>query len=145
MTHIQRSALLPYPAESLFELVNRVERYPEFLPWCSAAEILEESDQQMRARLTVGKAGIHQSFTTVNDLEPGSRIDMHLENGPFTALHGVWEFRALSDHACKISLDLQFSYSGPVVKATLGPLFNHAANTLVDAFSQRAKELYGGR
>ena len=136
---------VPHTPEQMFALVADVERYPEFLPWCSAAEILEESDQQMRARLTVGKAGIHQSFTTVNDLEPGSRIDMHLENGPFTALHGVWEFRALSDHACKISLDLQFSYSGPVVKATLGPLFNHAANTLVDAFSQRAKELYGGR
>ena len=83
MTHIKRSALLPFPAERLYDLVNRVEHYPEFLPWCSKAEVLSESDEQMRARLTVGKAGIHQSFTTRNDLVPGKRIDMHLEDGPW--------------------------------------------------------------
>lgn len=145
MTHIQRSALLPYSARLLFDLVNRVEHYPEFLPWCSKAEVLEESERAMRAQLTVSKAGLSQSFTTSNRLEPGERIDMRLENGPFNDLHGVWDFKALGENACKISLDLQFSYSGPIVKATLGPLFNHAANTLVEAFCQRAKELYGAR
>src|SRR5690554_7261167 len=105
MTHIKRSALLPFPAERLYDLVNRVEHYPEFLPWCSKAEVLSESDEQMRARLTVGKAGIHQSFTTRNDLVPGKRIDMHLEDGPFSELHGVWEFQALNEQACKITLD----------------------------------------
>ena len=143
MTHIKRSALLPFPAERLYDLVNRVEHYPEFLPWCSKAEVLSESDEQMRARLTVGKAGIHQSFTTRNDLVPGKRIDMHLEDGPFSELHGVWEFQALNEQACKITLDLQFNYSGTLVKATLGPLFKHAANTMVEAFSKRAHELYG--
>lgn len=143
MTHIKRSALLPFPAERLYDLVNRVEHYPEFLPWCSKAEVLSESDEQMRARLTVGKAGIHQSFTTRNDLVPGKRIDMHLEDGPFSELHGVWEFQALNEQACKITLDLQFNYSGTLVKATLGPLFNHSANTMVEAFSKRAHELYG--
>ncbi|MBQ0744153.1 MAG: type II toxin-antitoxin system RatA family toxin [Pseudomonas sp.] len=143
MTHIQRSALLPYPAQRLFDLVNRVERYPEFLPWCAKAEILSETDTQMRARLTVAKAGLTQSFTTNNTLVPGQRIELRLEDGPFSDLHGVWEFKALGEHACKISLDLHFSYAGPVVKATLGPLFNQAANNMVEAFCQRAKELYG--
>lgn len=143
MTHIQRSALLPYTARQMFDLVNRVERYPEFLPWCSLAEILEETDVQMRARLTVAKAGMTQAFTTRNELLPGQRIEMRLENGPFSELHGVWEFKALGEAACKISLDLHFNYAGPVVKATLGPLFNQAANTMVDAFCQRAKEQYG--
>ncbi|WP_304641066.1 type II toxin-antitoxin system RatA family toxin [Pseudomonas sp.] len=145
MTHIQRSALLPYPAPHLFELVNRVERYPEFLPWCARAEVLSETADNMVARLDVAKAGLSQSFTTSNVLTPGARIEMRLREGPFKELHGVWEFKALGEAACKISLDLHFTYSGPVVKATLGPLFNHAANTLVDAFCQRAKELYGGR
>lgn len=144
MTRIKRSALLPFPAERLFDLVNRVEHYPEFLPWCTKAEIISETDELMRARLTVGKAGLHQSFTTRNELVPGKRIDMRLEDGPFTELHGVWEFQALSEQACKITLDLKFNYSGALVRATLGPLFNHAANTMVEAFSKRAQELYGG-
>src|SRR5690606_9724832 len=103
MTHIKRSALLPFPAERLFDLVNRVEHYPEFLPWCTKAEILSETEDSMRARLTVGKAGLHQSFTTSNELEPGRRIDMHLEDGPFSELHGVWEFQPLNEQACKIT------------------------------------------
>ncbi|WP_137820311.1 type II toxin-antitoxin system RatA family toxin [Pseudomonas sp. 2FG] len=142
-THIQRSALLPYPAQALYDLVNDVARYPEFLPWCSATEVLEVSDSHMRASLSVSKAHLHQRFMTHNQLIPGQRIEMQLEEGPFTHLHGIWEFRALTDKACKISLDLSFDYAGPLVRATLGPLFNQAANTLVDAFCQRAKHLHG--
>jgi ribosome-associated toxin RatA of RatAB toxin-antitoxin module len=142
-THIQRSALLPYPAQALYELVNDVARYPEFLPWCSASAVLEADAHSMRARLSVAKAGLSQQFVTRNTLTPGQTIVMDLEEGPFSQLHGVWQFKALTDKACKISLDLTFDYAGPLVKATLGPLFNQAANTLVDAFCQRAKQLYG--
>lgn len=142
-TRIQRSALLPYPAQALFDLVNDVASYPQFLPWCSAAEVLESSETGMRATLKVGKAGISQQFTTRNVLVPGESITMKLEQGPFSALHGVWQFQALSEKACKITLDLSFEYSGALVRATLGPLFNQAANTMVDAFCQRAKQLYG--
>ncbi|WP_373188122.1 type II toxin-antitoxin system RatA family toxin [Halopseudomonas sp.] len=145
MTHIHRSALLPYPAYRLYELVNRVEHYPEFLPWCSRAEVLHETQDEMRARLTVAKAGMSSAFTTRNSMVPGERIELRLEDGPFSDLNGVWEFKALGEHACKITLDLNFHYAGPVVKATLGPLFNQAANNMVEAFCQRAKELYGGR
>ncbi|MBU3058332.1 MULTISPECIES: type II toxin-antitoxin system RatA family toxin [Pseudomonas] len=142
-THIQRSALLPYPARALYDLVNDVASYPAFLPWCSASEVLESSETEMRASLTVAKGGLSQYFVTRNILEPGQSIVMNLENGPFSHLHGVWHFKALTEKACKISLDLSFDYAGPLVKATLGPLFNQAANTLVDAFCQRAKQLYG--
>ncbi|MBP9955555.1 type II toxin-antitoxin system RatA family toxin [Geopseudomonas guangdongensis] len=142
-TRIQRSALLPYPARALYDLVNDVASYPQFLPWCSAAEVLESNDHLMRATLKVGRAGISQQFTTRNALVPGESITMKLEQGPFSALHGVWQFQALSDKACKITLDLSFEYSGALVKATLGPLFNQAATTMVDAFCQRAKQLYG--
>uniref|UniRef100_A4XYG2 Cyclase/dehydrase n=1 Tax=Ectopseudomonas mendocina (strain ymp) TaxID=399739 RepID=A4XYG2_ECTM1 len=142
-TRIQRSALLPYPAQALFDLVNDVARYPEFLPWCSSSQVLEVSESHMLASLEVAKGGLSQRFVTRNALQPGERIEMNLQEGPFTRLHGVWEFKALGDKACKISLDLTFDYAGPLVRATLGPLFNQAANTMVDAFCQRAKQLHG--
>ena len=142
-TRIQRSALLPYPAQALYDLVNDVASYPQFLPWCSASEILEASETHMLASLEVAKGGIGQRFVTRNVLQPGQRIEMNLQEGPFTSLNGVWEFKALGDKACKISLDLTFDYAGPLVRATLGPLFNQATNTMVDAFCQRAKQLYG--
>lgn len=142
-THIQRSALLPYPAPALFELVNDVARYPEFLPWCSSSEVLDVSQTHMRASLAVAKGGVSQRFITRNALVWGQSIDLTLEEGPFSHLHGRWVFKALGDKACKISLDLTFDYAGPLVRVTLGPLFNQAANTLMDAFCQRAKQLYG--
>ena len=142
-TRIQRSALLPYPAQALFDLVNDVASYPQFLPWCRASEVLEVSETHMLASLEVAKGSIGQRFVTRNVLQPGQRIEMNLQEGPFTSLNGVWEFKALGDKACKITLDLSFEYSGALVKATLGPLFNQAATTMVDAFCQRAKQLYG--
>jgi ribosome-associated toxin RatA of RatAB toxin-antitoxin module len=87
--------------------------------------------------------GPRKQLVTRNTLTPGQQIEMNLEEGPFTQLHGVWVFKALNEKACKISLDLSFDYAGPIVRATLGPLFNQAANTLVDAFCQRAKQLHG--
>jgi ribosome-associated toxin RatA of RatAB toxin-antitoxin module len=142
-THIQRSALLPYPAKALYDLVNDVARYPEFLPWCSSTRVLETGEGFMRASLEVAKGGLSQRMITRNTLVPGERMEMNLEEGPFTQLNGVWVFKPLGEKACKISLDLAFDYDGPLIRATLGPLFNQAANTLVDAFCQRAKQLYG--
>ncbi|EZH80615.1 MAG: type II toxin-antitoxin system RatA family toxin [Pseudomonas sp.] len=142
-TRIQRSALLPYPAQALFDLVNDVASYPQFLPWCRSSDVLEVSETHMLASLEVAKGSIGQRFVTRNVLLPGQRIEMNLQEGPFTSLNGVWEFKALGDKACKISLDLTFDYAGPLVRATLGPLFNQAANTMVDAFCLRAKQLYG--
>lgn len=103
-TRIQRSALLPYPAQALFDLVNDVASYPQFLPWCRASEVLEVSETHMLASLEVAKGSIGQRFVTRNVLLPGQRIEMNLQEGPFTSLHGVWEFKALGDKACKISL-----------------------------------------
>ena len=97
----------------------------------------------LRASLAVAKGGLSQRFVTANTLVPGELIKLNLVEGPFTQLYGQWEFKALGDKACKISLDLTFDYAGPLVRATLGPLFNQATNTLVDAFCQRAKQLYG--
>jgi Oligoketide cyclase/lipid transport protein len=105
--------------------------------------VIEASDTHMRAKLEVAKGGMSQQFVTRNVLVPGQSIEMNLEEGPFTQLHGLWVFKPLGEKACKISLDLTFDYAGAIVRATLGPLFNQAANTLVDAFCQRAKQLNG--
>lgn len=142
-THIQRSALLPYPAQALYDLVNDVASYPQFLPWCSSSTVLEATDTSMRASLDIAKGGLSQKFVTRNVLVSGKTIEMNLEEGPFTQLHGLWVFKPLGEKACKISLDMSFDYAGSLIRATLGPLFNQAANTLVDAFCQRAKQLYG--
>lgn len=142
-TRIQRSALLPYSAAALYTLINDVPSYPQFLPWCSASEVLEQRDDFMRAALMIAKGKLSQRFVTKNTLVPNQSISMALEEGPFSQLQGTWEFKALGEQACKISLDLEFDYAGPIIKATLGPLFTQAANTMVDAFCQRAKELYG--
>lgn len=142
-THIQRSALLPYSAAAMYNLINDVANYPEFLPWCSASEVLEVNEDFMRAGLMIAKGHLSQRFVTKNTLVPDQSISMTLEEGPFSQLQGTWEFKALGEKACKISLDLEFDYAGPIIKATLGPLFTQATNTMVDAFCQRAKELYG--
>ena len=142
-TKINRSALLPYSVHALYDMVNDVLSYPEFLPWCSATRILESSDVQMRAELTVAKAGLSHRFTTQNRMIPGERIEIQLVQGPFRHLQGVWTFQTLNDKASKISLDMDFDYSGAIMRVTLGPLFNHAANTMMDAFCQRARQLYG--
>ena len=143
MKTVHKSVLIWYSAAEMFALVTDVASYPQFLPWCSSAEILESTEVLMRASLGVAKGGLSQHFVTRNTLVPGQSIEMNLEEGPFTKLHGVWVFKPLGDKACKISLDMTFDYAGAIVKATLGPLFNQAANTLVDAFCQRAKQLYG--
>lgn len=142
-THIQRSALLPYSTAAMYTLINDIANYPDFLPWCSASEILEEGEGFMRAGLMIAKGHLSQRFVTKNTLVANQSISMALEEGPFSQLQGTWEFKALGEKACKISLDLEFDYAGPIIKATLGPLFTQAANTMVDAFCQRAKELYG--
>lgn len=140
---IQRSAILPYSAEALYRMVNDVERYPEFLPWCSKTQLIFADESTMRAALTASKLGISHTFITQNALTPNEQIEINLVEGPFKHLHGVWQFKQLAESACKMNLDLEFDYSGALVKATLGPLFTQAANTMVDAFCDRAKQLYG--
>lgn len=140
---IQRSAILPYPAHCLYQMVNDVESYPEFLPWCSKTKLIHADEVSMSAEITAAKVGLSHSFITSNKLQANERVEINLVKGPFKHLHGVWEFKQLSDEACKMSLDLEFDYSGSLIKATLGPFFTHAANSMVDAFCQRARKLYG--
>ena len=144
MPTLHRTASVPYTPAEMFELVNDIEAYPQFLPWCSNARVLERDERGIRATLEVAKRGFNTSFTTLNLLQKNRQIDMRLVEGPFRRLEGLWRFNP-SGSGCRVSLDMAFEVSGRIMGLTLGPIFNHAANLLVDAFVRRADEVYGGR
>ena len=142
MPRVHRSALLPYRAADVFAIVNDVGRYPEFLPWCAAASVLEATDREVLAELSLSASGIRETFTTRNQLIPFEKIEMMLVSGPFRRLSGGWTFTRLGeDHGCRVALDLDFQLAG--VRSLLGSVFHRAADHMVDAFCARADELLG--
>lgn len=142
MHRIQKSAVLPYTAAQMFQLVNDVKSYPEFLPWCRQAIILKDLDNKVTAKLVLGKGALEQSFTTRNTLTPSSAMLMELVDGPFKHLKGDWQFRDLGNDACQVSLDLEFKFSNKIIEVMFGPVFQQAANKLVDAFIKRAEQVF---
>jgi len=140
---ISRSALVMYSSQQMFDLINNVSDYPEFLPWCAGATVLEQDDLQMVASLDVKKGGVRQRFTTRNRFDGNERISMALLDGPFQRLSGGWQFISLSADACKVVLELEFELKKGITKLTFGPVFNQAANSMVDAFCERARAVYG--
>ncbi len=109
-----------HTAEQMFDLVNDVESYPQFLPWCSGTTLIESTDTTMQASLMVAMAGLKYSFTTRNEHERPGKIRIELVEGPFSSLSGVWLFQPLSDEACKVSLSLQFDFSGKLTSLAMG-------------------------
>lgn len=144
MAVVEKSALVPFPASAMYALVSDMERYPEFLPWCSAARLLSHSGEELCGEIEVSRLGVTQRFSTCNRLHPPDRMELRLRDGPFHKLEGAWEFRALREDACKVSLRLEFEFSGRLIDRAFGPVFSQIANSLVDAFCQRAREVYGG-
>lgn len=143
MPSIQRNALVAYSASQMYELVNDVEKYENFLPGCVKSEVLESSDNHMLASMILSKAGVKQTLTTSNTLIKDSSIQMDLSDGPFKSLSGGWSFTPLSDDACKIELQLDFVFSSKLMEIAFGKIFNSLASNMVNAFSQRAKQVYG--
>lgn len=143
MTRIDRSALLPYSAQQMYDLVNDVGAYPTFIDGCVASEVLSQSDTEMLAELCLAKAGVEQSFTTRNRLRAPDLIKLQLQEGPFERFAGEWRFLRLNDTACKVSFSLQFEMASGVLGVAAKPLFTGMADTLVDTMVKRAKEVYG--
>lgn len=141
MTQINRSALLPYSAEAVFELVNDIEQYPQFMDGCVGAEVLGSDEGVVVARLDLSGAGISHSFTTRNRLQAPESIDMELVDGPFEHFYGRWQFKALSDSACKVSLEMEFSFASKLLGAAAAKLFDVVSNNLVDALCKRAEQV----
>jgi ribosome-associated toxin RatA of RatAB toxin-antitoxin module len=145
VTTISKSALVPYTPAEMFALVSDVPAYPDFLPWCSGARVLSSTGDEVRATLELSKGGVHKSFTTLNRHQHNKMIEVRLLEGPFRKLEGYWRFDPLGEHGCKVSLDLEFEFASRVLDLVVGPVFNQAANTLVESFQQRAVSVYGKR
>ena len=140
---VSRSAFVPYAASKMYALVADVEKYPGFLPWCRAARVRTPGEETVEASLEIGRGPIRKTFTTRNVMIRDSRIDIGLIDGPFKHLQGCWQFMTLDGEGSRIVLNLEFELSNALLRRTLGPLFSEIANTMVDAFCRRAKELYG--
>jgi ribosome-associated toxin RatA of RatAB toxin-antitoxin module len=142
MKRIARSAIVEHSAFEMYALVDGIEAYPEFLPWCVAAEVHERRPGATRATLTVGLHGLRHSFTTQNENRPGEAIDMRLVQGPFRCFHGEWRFVPLGEHASRIEFTLEYEFSSRTLGRLLAPLFDGIADSMVEAFVRRAAELH---
>jgi len=141
MKEIRRSAIVEHSAAEMYRLVDDVESYPQFLPWCRAVRV-ETIGGRRHATLTVGLGAIHQSFTTVNENRPGEAIDLRLVEGPFKRFRAAWRFTPLSESACEIVYTMHYEFATRVIGKLLEPLFDQIADTMVDAFTRRANELH---
>jgi ribosome-associated toxin RatA of RatAB toxin-antitoxin module len=143
MPAINRSALVMYSVEQMYQLINDVLAYPSFLPDCSGSKIISQDDNSVTAALLVSKGGIKKWFTTQNTLISNQEVQLTLVDGPFNKLQGSWHLKALSDEACKVSLALEYEFSNKMFDVAFGRVFNHLTNNMVQAFTQRAKDVYG--
>jgi ribosome-associated toxin RatA of RatAB toxin-antitoxin module len=142
MAQVEKTVLVTHSAAKMYELVDAVERYPEFLPWCGGIDLIERTDTVTVATLHIAYHGIKQNFTTENHKVYPSLMDIKLRDGPFRHLEGVWKFIALSDDACKIEFRLNYEFSNSVLEKLIAPVFSHIANTFVDSFVERADKVY---
>lgn len=145
MTAIRRSAIVPYSAQRMFDLVADIPSYPEFLPWCGGARIVSARGDEVIAAIDIAYSGVHKTFSTRNLLQHGKMMEIRLLEGPFSYLQGFWQFKTLDEHSSKISLDLEFEVANKIVSLALTPVFSNIANQLVDRFHRRAVELYGSK
>jgi ribosome-associated toxin RatA of RatAB toxin-antitoxin module len=143
MKRINRSALLPYRAQQMYDLVNDIEAYPSFMDGCVGAEVLRREDALVEARLDLSRGGVRHSLSTRNFLDAHHLIRLELLDGPFERFHGCWRFNPLGDAACKVSLELEFKASSALLGLAATRLFDRVSNDLVDALAHRARLVYG--
>ena len=143
MAEVIRSVLVEHSRGEMYALVDAVEEYPKFLPWCGGAQVLLRDAAVTRATVLIDYHGIRQSFTTENAKREPEEMQIRLVEGPFRVLDGTWRFTALGERACKVELRLRYEFSSRILEKLVGPVFNHIANTLVDAFAKRAGQVHG--
>ena len=145
MRKVNRSALVPYTAREMFVLIDDVEAYPEFLPWCNDAEVRNRTASTVEATLELHKGSVSNHFTTLNTRHEFDRIDLALIGGPFRHLAGGWRFTELGEGGCKVALELDFEFESMLVDVIFGGFFEDTCNSLVDAFTKRARDVFGAR
>lgn len=143
MPIIQQSLEVPYTVSEMYQLVDNIDSYSEFLPWCTESQVLERNEDEVNATLTLSGGGFSKSFTTCNRLQKNKMIEIRLVHGPFKQLEGFWAFEKTKTNGCKVSLSLEFEFSSLLLSMAFGPVFHQVATALVDAFSDRAKQVYG--
>lgn len=144
MARVEKSVLVGYSAAQMFELVDRVEVYPQFLPWCARADVKWRDEACVVATVHIDYHHLKQSFTTENVRQSPRLIEMRLKEGPFTTLEGSWRFQELADDACKVEFRLYYEFSSKLVENMVSPVFGFIAGNLVEAFVARAEKVYGG-
>lgn len=144
MNIVERSALVAHPSSRLYALVADVESYPQFLPWCRATAVHAYGADELEATIAIDFRGVRQTFTTRNRLDPERTISIALVRGPFRSLEGLWRFHALAPEASKVELTMRYEFASSLLERLAGPVFNHIATTLVDAFIRRADALHPG-
>lgn len=143
MREIKKSALVPYSSAQMYALVDDIDAYADFLPWCSRSRVIARNADSVEGELTISYGQLNKRFVTRNINTPKTHIEMQLVEGPFKHLNGKWAFQQLGDDGCKVSLDLSFAFSNKLLDMTVGPVFSQIANSLVDAFTERAGQIYG--
>ena len=142
MSSVSRSALVSFSAQQMFDLVEDVEHYPQFLPWCSGTNVSLRDAQVTHATININYRGIKQSFSTENHKVPPGLMTLRLVEGPFRSLDGEWRFTPLGDNACRIDFRMSYEFSSTLLEKLVGPVFGHIAGTMVDAFLKRADMVY---
>lgn len=143
MAVVEKSVLIERTAALMFDLVDRVEEYPKFLPWCGGTELIGRSATHTEARIHINYHGIKAHFATSNDKEPPRWMNIHLTEGPFRHMDGGWKFTPLGETACKVEFRLHYEFSSKLLEKALGPVFHRIADTFVDSFVKRAEQIHG--
>ena len=143
MPHVQRSVYVHYSAEQMFDMVEDVESYPQFLPWCAGSRIVADHEGGMDASIDISYRGIRASFTTRNQHRYPEQIRLELIDGPFRSLIGHWDFLPLRAGACKVQLSLDYEFASGLLGRAVAPVFDAIANSMVDSFALRAEQMYG--
>jgi ribosome-associated toxin RatA of RatAB toxin-antitoxin module len=147
MHEVHRNAIVPHSPEAMFDLVADVAAYPEFLPWCTSAQVISTDDaeapKEIVARLGISQGALKGHFTTRNKMERPCRIALTLVEGPFSELEGLWQIDSLGEEGCKLDLTMRFAFANPLKDMLLGTVFERSSNKLFDAFVARARALHG--
>ena len=143
MPSIKKQLIVPFSATQMFDLVDQVERYPSFMPWCGGSKVQRISDAEVLAQVTIQISGVKQSFTTRNNQIKPTEIKLALEDGPFEALEGIWQFKPLNEQACKVYFDLRYRFASRLLGLAIAPIFDQIASGLVDAFVREAERRHG--
>lgn len=145
MPTVHHSLSVPHSVADMYQLVNDIEAYSQFLPWCKESRILQQNADEIHAMLVLAGGGFQKSFTTCNRLQSNKMIEIRLVDGPFKNLEGFWRFEEVMETGCLVTLDLEFEFSNRLIGMAFGPVFNQVASTLVDAFCKRANEVYANK